>query len=89
MKTTDWPPQMCEVESGEAVYLNRSTMLPISHPKHAHFKTLPAVETSVPQTGDSITTKTPVIGRGPASPESLVADIKINEKLLNKNQLAT
>ena len=44
MRTADWPAQVCEIEGGNAVYVNNSTETPISHPKFAHFKTLPVVE---------------------------------------------
>ena len=88
MQTREWPPQMCEIVSGEAVYLNNSR-LPISHPKHAHFKTLPAVETSTSVSGDMRSSKALDIGQSPASVESYIRDIKINEKSLSKTQLST
>ena len=39
-----WPPQVCDVVDGSAIYLNPSKTMSISHPKHAHFLTRPVTE---------------------------------------------
>lgn len=86
MRAADWPAQVCAIEGGNAVYVNNSTEMPISHPKFAHFKTLPVVESSTSTTVRS--SKVPVIQKTPVSMEALLSEITINEKLLDKDQLA-
>lgn len=85
MKCSDWLPQVCEVEEGVAIYRNNHEDRTISHPKHAHFKTIPVNEVSL--AGMKKSSKSPVIAKNPVNMEVLIRDIKINEKMLSRDQL--
>ena len=82
----DWPPQVCEVTEGRAVYTNPNQDRIISHPKHAHFKTLPVVEMPFSECMNIKTVKAPHIPMNPVSAEELIKDIKINTDLVTKKQ---
>ena len=83
-----WPPQVCGVEDGKAMYVNISKDNSISHPKFAHFKTLPVKKADFSNPKSITSTKSPVIPPNPRRVEDLIKDIQINEKLLSKPQLA-
>ena len=86
MRSREWPAQVCEIKDGQAVYIN-SSKLPISHPKHAKFKTLPVVE--VEAAGEAAKySKSPTIPANPMQVGKMLADIKINKNMLSKTQLA-
>ena len=83
----DWPPQMCEVVDGCAVYINNSKVKPISHPKHAHFQTLPVKKFSLQsakQVSDK-TTRKKIVGTVISTSE-LLDQIKINEDVMTESQ---
>ena len=82
-----WEPQVCEVVSGSAVYVNH-TDSPLYHPKNTHFRALPmaAAETMGPSL--PIKPKQALL-LPPASPESILSQLKINNSLLTSAQQAS
>ena len=83
----DWPPQICEVVNGSAVYVNGSKIKSIAHPKHAHFQTLPVKQLSM-ETAKQITSNTPrkkIVGSVISSTE-LLDQIKVNKDALSDAQ---
>ena len=86
IRVSEWPAQVCSVQEGNAVYLNTSTRVPISHPKHAHFKTLPVLESVTAMAAKP--SRAPVIQQCPVQVEKMLAEIKVNEDMLSRSQLA-
>ena len=84
MRSSEWPAQVCEIQEGRAVYIN-SSKLPISHPKHAHFKTLPVVEADLTREA-SKSSRSPSIPVNPVQAGKMLAEIKMNKELLSKTQ---
>ena len=84
-----WHPQVCEVLAGSAIYVNH-TSNPLSHPKNTHFRALPmaAAEAEAVQPSLPIKPKQALLVP-PASPESILTQLKINTSLLTSAQLAT
>ena len=83
----DWPPQVCEIVDGCAIYINNSKVKPISHPKYAHFQTLPVKKFSLEsakQISDKSTRKK-IVGTVTSTSE-LLDEIKVNEDVLTESQ---
>ena len=82
-----WNPQVCQVVSGAAIYVNRANKA-LTHQKNTHFRALPMVElNSQSQPSIPIRPKQALQVR-PASPESILKQIRINETLLSPDQQA-
>ena len=82
-----WPPQVCNVASGSAIYVNQTSHV-LCHPKGVHFRFVPLSEAdpdhavSPPPLALSAAALVP----GP-SLQKLMSKIKINVDLLNPQQL--
>ena len=87
MESRDWLPQVCPVTDGHAEYVNTCPEKIISHPKYAHFKTLPVQECDLNTCIAAPPSKAPKIPLSPVSAEALIRDIKINRTMLSKEQL--
>ena len=83
-----WDPQVCEIVAGSAIYVNH-TSNPLSHPKNTHFRALPmaAAEAEAVQPSLPIKPKQALLVP-PASPESVLSQLKINTSLLTSAQQA-
>ena len=84
----DWPPQICEIVDGAAVYFNASKVKSISHPKYAHFQTLPVIEFSL-AAAKNMTGKHKRRDKTPLPlnlPDPDMALIKVNNNILNEEQ---
>ena len=82
-----WDPQVCQVVSGAAIYVNQAKD-PLTHPKNTHFRALPMVELNS-QNQPSIPIKPKrALQTRPASPESILSQMKINDSLLSSDQQA-
>ena len=82
-----WDPQVCEVVAGSAIYVNH-TSTPLSHPKNTHFRALPMAAAEAVQPSLPIRPKQALLV-SPASPESILSQLKINTSLLTSAQQAT
>ena len=82
-----WDPQVCRVVSGQAIYVNQSQE-PLQHPKNTHFRAVPMVElNSQTQLSIPIRPKQALQPR-PVNSDSVLSQIKINDKLLSPAQQA-
>ena len=83
-----WPPQICEVISGSAIYVN-NTESALCHSKGAHFKVVPMFPTQTPppqSPTDQVVLN--AASKVPGPPVSkLLSKIRINVDLLNPDQL--
>ena len=80
-----WDPQVCQVVSGRAIYVNRAQQ-PLAHPKNTHFRALPMVELNgQQQLSLPIKPKYSLQAR-PINPESVLSQIRINDNLLTPAQ---
>jgi hypothetical protein len=87
MVERDWPPQICDIVEGHAIYVNSSSATTISHPRYAHFQTLPVQEFSLEtvKLASGTTSKKKIIG--PAeSVDQLIGMVKTNEDILTPVQ---
>ena len=80
----DWPPSVCPVVSGCAIYTNHSP-LPISHQKNAHFRAIPlqAISEVPPSLPPAKYTPTP----STLDPQDLLSQFQINTSALSPSQL--
>ena len=80
----DWPPSICPVVSGCAIYTNNSQM-PISHPKNSHFRAVPlqAISEVPPSLPPAKCTSQPSI----FDPQDLLTQFQINTSALSPSQL--
>ena len=73
-----WEPQVCEVVSGSAIYVNH-TDSPLSHPKNTHFRALPMAAAAADMEQPSLPIKPKqALLLPPANPESILSQLKIN-----------
>ena len=81
-----WPPQVCEVALGSALYVN-STKGPLHHPKNAHFRVIPMAEEPV---SDPISCPVDLLSITTAqrpTPDSILTQLAINKDILSADQI--
>ena len=81
-----WPPQICDVKSGSAIYVNLTDHA-LNHQKNAHFRVIP----SILQDPQMIINTPSNISASAIAPEpplkKMLSQIKINTDVLNPKQL--
>ena len=84
-----WPPQVCNVASGSAIYVNQTSQV-LCHPKGVHFRVVPLSEV---EPDHALNPPPPAIGAADAtqvpvpSLQKLMSKIKINVDILTPQQL--
>lgn len=86
---TIWPPQVCDVVLGSALYIN-STNEPLVHDKHTHFRVIPmsheVVSNPQPTAVNRFTLS--VAQPHPPVPHEVLSQIQINAAVLSSDQMA-
>ena len=81
-----WPPQVCDVASGSALYVNQ-TESPLYHAKHTHFRLLQMEELPVTKPVSCPVNLLALTTPSQPSADSILAQIKINSDVLSAAQL--
>ena len=81
-----WPGQMCSIDDGDAVYINKKSMT-VKSPKNAHFTITHAKSQDEPET-EHYQLRNPV-KLSPLSTDSILKKMKINYTIMTPAQQAT
>ena len=85
--TSLWPPQVCEVALGSALYVN-DTDFPLHHDKNTHFRLVPMEEKPVTKPVSCPVNLLALNTAPQVTAESALSQIQINREILSHEQLS-
>ena len=87
-ENSSWPPQLCAVQDGKALYVNNSDRLPLHHPHHVHFRAVKVLDIKpahiVHTVGGSVSKSKPCLDRTDVA--KVMGEIKINHEAMTPAQ---
>ena len=83
-----WPPQICDVVLGSALYVN-NTDLPLVHGKHTHFRLVPMMQQQVAEPVPTAVNQLALCSAltQKPTPADVLSKISVNSKILNADQV--
>ena len=84
---SNWPPQVCDVALGSALYVNLTTN-PLHHAKNTHFRVIPMVEEPVTNPLSCPVDLLSITTAQKPTQDSILSQLSINKDILSADQLA-